>query len=177
MRGHRLQRRLLGGDEIQRSLTAYRLDAARAGGDGHLGDNLDDANLARGAHVRAAAEFLGEAADVDEADALAIFVAEERQHVVRLLVVVDLGALHLRVIQHLRVDELLALLDLRVRERLEVGEVKTHPVGRLVRAELADVRAEHFPQSPMNQMRRRVMTVDGAAALKIYVKGGRGVES
>ena len=43
------------GDEIERGLAGHRFDAARAGGDRHLGDNLDQPDLARRGDVRAAA--------------------------------------------------------------------------------------------------------------------------
>ena len=166
-----------GSDMVKRGLAGDGLDAAGAGGDGHLGDDLDDADLAGGGHVRAAAEFLGIAADVDDADALAVFVAEEGEHVIGLLVVVDLVDLDRGVLQDLPIDELLALLDLRVGQRLEMGEVEAHPVGGLVRAELADMRAKHLAQRPVDQMGGGVVAVDRPAAVEIDVEGGRSAGS
>jgi hypothetical protein len=61
-------------------------DAARAGGDGHLGDDLDEADFAGGGNVRAAAELAAVAADVDDADELAVFVAEEGEGALGLFV-------------------------------------------------------------------------------------------
>ena len=75
-----------------------------------------------------------------------------------------------RVVEDLLVDELLALLDLGRGERLEVGEVKTESVGRLVRAELADVRAEHLAQRPVHEVRRGVVTADRATAREVDVQ-------
>ena len=92
---------------------------------------------------------------------------KKRENVGRFLVVVDLGGGDRGIVDDLLVDELLALFDLRGGQRLEVGEVKTHPVGRLVRAELPDVRAKHLAQSPVDEVRRRMVAVDRPAAGEI----------
>ena len=52
-------------------------DAADAGGDGRLAGELDEADLAGGAGVGAAAELGGEVADLDDADAVAVLFAEQ----------------------------------------------------------------------------------------------------
>src|SRR5581483_11124444 len=60
--------RLAGGD---------RLDAARAGADGALGEDRERPNLRRRADVRAAAELERPAVDVDDAHDLAVLLPEQ----------------------------------------------------------------------------------------------------
>ena len=62
----------------ERGLAGDRLDAADARGDGALGDDLEEPDLAGGVEVRAAAELGGEVADADDADAVAVLLAEQR---------------------------------------------------------------------------------------------------
>ena len=55
-----------------------RLDAAHAGADRALAEQLDDADLADARRVRADAELARPLADGDDADPLAVLLAEER---------------------------------------------------------------------------------------------------
>jgi hypothetical protein len=77
-------------DEVEGGLAGDGLDAARAGGDRHLGDDFDEADLTRGGDVGAAAELAAVAADVDDADDLAVLVAEEGEGALGLLVEIGL---------------------------------------------------------------------------------------
>ena len=56
---------------------AHGFDAADAGGDGGFVEDFEVADLVGVADVGASAEFLGEVADGDDADGVAVFVAEE----------------------------------------------------------------------------------------------------
>ncbi len=92
-------------EQVERRLAGDGLDAAGAGGDGHLGDDLDEADLARGRHVGAAAEFAAVAADVDHADDLAVLVAEEGEGALGLLVEVGLVGFDAGVVDDLLVHQ------------------------------------------------------------------------
>ena len=91
----------------QRVVAGDRLDAAHAGGDAALGDDLEQADVAGALHVRAAAQ-LAARADVEDADLVAVLLAEQH-HRAELLRLVDRH--HARVgrvvLEDLGVDELL----------------------------------------------------------------------
>src|SRR5581483_9428016 len=124
-------------------------------------DDAEGADFAGGAGVRAAAklhgiavERLGSAADLDDADAVAVFLAEELHDV---LAALDFGVGNFRpgdagVFDDALVDEALDVGDLRGRERL-AAEVE----GQFVRADvgtlLRGVRADDLVESPMKQVR------------------------
>src|SRR5207237_82136 len=80
------------------------LDAPDAGGDGALGRDLHQAELARPLQVRAPAQLRREVADLDDAHTVAVLLAEEGQgaHPER-LVEVHLHPGHLDVCLHLLV--------------------------------------------------------------------------
>ena len=134
-------------------------------------DDAEQTDLARRARVRAAAKFHRitiqlpcAAADLDDADGVAVFVAEELHHV---LAVLHVGVRDFRprdagVFEDAFVDELLDVGDLRGRERRAV-EIE----GQLVRPDertfLRRLLARDFVQRPMQQMRDRVMPLDGVA--------------
>ena len=163
-------------NEVECRLTGDGFDATGAGGDGHLGDDFDKADFAGGADVGAAAELAAVTADIDDADELAVFVAEEREGSFGFLVELSLVGFDLGVVDDLGVDELLDLEELGVRDGFEVREIEAHAVGGLRGAGLADVGAEDFAERPMDQVRGGVMTVDGAAADHVHAERGRGVE-
>ncbi len=166
-----LERGFLVDDEVERGLAGDGFDAARACGDGHFSRDLDEADLARGRHVRAAAEFLGVAADVDQADELAVLVAEEGERVVGLPGIFDLGRDDAGVVDDLLVDQLLDLAELRLGELFEVREIEAQAVRRLVRAELADVRAEDLAQRPVDQVRGGMVAGNRAPAVEVDMEG------
>src|SRR3990170_268196 len=76
--GRLAQRRLLLPHVPERGMAGDGLDAADARGDGALGDNLEEADLAGGLEVRAAAELGGEIPDADDAHSVAVLLAEQR---------------------------------------------------------------------------------------------------
>ena len=72
------------------------------------------------------------------------------------------------------VGDVLDLLDLLGRHRLGMREVEPQPVGRDQRALLRDVVAEHLAQRLVQQMGRRMVRADGAAAGVIDIERQRG---
>src|SRR5689334_4421222 len=62
-----------------------------------------------------------------------------------------------RVLEHLAVHEILDLLDLLARQRLVVREVEAEDVRTNPRALLLRMLAEHRAQSPVQEVRRRVV--------------------
>ena len=81
--------------------------------------------------VRAAAQLRAESADRDDANLVAVLFAEERHRAARdrLFGGPDFG-LYRRVPVDLFVDDPLDLVELRARDRCEVDEIKSQPVGR-----------------------------------------------
>ena len=108
-----------------------------------LSETSEEADVAGGAHMRAAAEFLAEPGNRDDADLVAVLLAEQRHGASGdgLLRVLHVG-LHRRVLQDLLVDDPLDLELLLARDRVEVDEVEPQPIGRDERAGLLDVRPE-----------------------------------
>src|SRR5690606_21950981 len=66
-------------DEIERALPRHGLDAPDARCNAALGDDLEETDIARAAHVRAAAELGREVAEPEHPHAIAVLVAEERE--------------------------------------------------------------------------------------------------
>src|SRR3989449_9085694 len=71
------EHRLLPGDGLERSAPRHGLDAPDAGGDGALGRDLHQAELARPLQVRAPAQLRREVADLDDAHTVAVLLAEQ----------------------------------------------------------------------------------------------------
>ena len=113
------------------------------------------------------AELAAVAADVDDAHDLAVFLAEEGEGALGLLVEVDLVGLDLRVVDDPLVHELLDLPELGVGHRLEMGEVEAQPVRRVERAGLADMGAQHLAQRPVQEVGGRVVALDRAPAREV----------
>ena len=65
-------------ERLQRLEAGDRLDAADAGRDAALGHDRKQADVAGRAHVRAAAQLHAEAGNRDDADLVAVLLAEER---------------------------------------------------------------------------------------------------
>src|SRR5688500_6481536 len=72
--------------EVESGLAGDGFDVPRAGGDCHFGDDLDQPDLTGRGNVRAAADLATVSADIDHAHNLAVFVAEERERALGLLV-------------------------------------------------------------------------------------------
>ena len=117
--------------------------------------------------MRAAAQ-LAAAADVENAHLVAVLFAKEH-HRAGLLCRLDGHhfGLHRHVGQHLGVDQLLDLADLLVAERRVVREVEARALGVDQAALLLHVRAQHFAQCLVHQVRGAVVAHGARAALGI----------
>ena len=116
--------------------------------------------------MRAAAEFGGEIADLDDADLVAVLFAEQRHGVVFVDGHVDghvFDDFDLFVAQDFFVDEVFDVLQFFVRDRGEVGEVEAQMIRRDQRSRLLDVLAENFAQAGVQQVRRGVIAHGGQA--------------
>ena len=131
-------------------------------------ENLEQADVARTAHVRAAAELGGEIADLKNTHAVAVLVAEERERArCDGFVVRNDANMRVAVQADLLVDERLDPRELGRTHGLVVREVEAQPIGRDERALLLDVLAEHSPQRRMQQVRRGVIQHDRCAPLRV----------
>src|SRR5262249_42238860 len=150
------------------------LNAARARSDRGVGDDFEDADVARGVDVRAAAKLGRKPRHAHHAHAVAVLLAEERHRaagqglVQRLLLFRDC-----RVLERLVVDEALDLRDLFLRQRREVREVEAQAVGRDQRAGLFDVRPQNLAQRRGQPGRRRVIGHGPRAFFGVYMSVDR----
>ena len=108
--------------------------------------------------MSAAAQLDAEARNRDDADLVAVLLAEERHRASgdRLLRVLHVR-LHGRIAQDLFVDDALDLEQLLASDGADVHEVEAQPVGRNQRARLLDVLAQHLSKRGMEQVSRRVV--------------------
>ena len=166
-----LQRRALLLHVGQRVEAGDPFDAAHAGSDTTLGEDLERADVARRRHVRAATEFDAEAGDGDDADLVAVLLTEERHRARRnrLLSGTHVGG-NQRVLHDLLVDDSLDAQELVGRDRLEMLEVEAQAVRRDERAGLLHVRAEHLAQGRMQQVGSRVVAPRGVAYVGIHLR-------
>ena len=139
-------------------------DAANARGDAAFRDDLEEADIAGAADVRASAELLAEVRDHHDADVGAVFFAEQRHgaggnglieshHVGG-----DFG-----VAKNLFVHETLDFGDLGGIDRGVVAEIETKTRRFDDAAGLFDMRAENLAQRGMQQVRRGVIALGGEA--------------
>ena len=158
-------------DDVERALARHGLDAAHAGRDAALADDLEQADVARPPDVRAAAELGREIAELEHAHLVAVLVAEERERTGSdRLLVRQLANIGVVIQAHLLVDERLDLLQLLGADGLVVREVEAQPLRLDERAFLLHVRAEHFAQRRMQQMRRGVIQHDGRTPLRVDLR-------
>jgi hypothetical protein len=153
---------------VDGGLAADGLDAADAGGDGGLAEDLAVANDAGAGDVGAAAEFLAEVADGDDADVVLVLLAEEGHgaggagvlegHDFRLdgLVAADVV-----------VHEALDVLQAGGVDALEVGKVEAQAIRRDERARLVHVIAQHVLQRALEEVGRGVVVLDARAAVGV----------
>ena len=150
----------------QRTFAGHGFETAHAAGDASLFQDFDESDFAGGGRVRAAAQLGGEVADADDANFVAVLLAEERHGLVFVdgdidgHVFDDFDAV---VAQHFAVGEVFDVLQFFVAERGEVGEVETQVRGIDQRSGLLHVRAENFAQRGMKKMRAGVIAHGGAA--------------
>ena len=145
-----------------------RLDAAHVGGDGALGHDLDRADHAQGAHVRAAAQLHRSRARFDHPDHVAVLVAEEgdRSHLLGFVLRRLVGA-HRLVGEHPSVRQGLDLGQLFASDGLVMAEVEAQAVGRHERSLLLDVGSEHLPEGPVQEMGAGVVAADGLSSFGV----------
>ena len=133
------------------------LDAPHARRHSRLGNDLEQADVAAALHMGAAAE-LAAGADVEHAHLVAVFLAEQH-HRAELLRFFDRQ--HARdgggVGKNLGVHQRLDLFDVLRRHRRAVGKVETRALGVHERALLLHVRAQHFAQRLVHQVRGAVV--------------------
>ena len=144
-------------------------DAAYAGGNRTLGRDAKQTNFARRTGVSAAAQLhritiqlLRLAADLDDPDGLAVFLAEELHHVFARfhLRIRYFGPAHTGVFENAFVDQFLDFGELLWRQRPAV-EVECEFFGADITALLRGVPADDFVQRPVQEMRDSVMALDG----------------
>ena len=150
----------------------HRFDAANAGLHAAFGDDLEQADVAHSFDVRAAAELHREAAEAQDANVFLVFLAEQADGAFgNRDVIGKLARLRGRVLAYLLVHQGFDLAQLFGRDRRVVREVETQPIGRHERALLLDMLAKDLPQRRVQQMRRRVIGLDGLAARGIHLRG------
>ena len=123
----------------ERSLTRDRLHTPNTGRHAAFLQNLDQADLSGLRGVRAAAKFGRKVANLDDADFVAILLAEQRHGVVFVHCHVDrhvLGYVDLGVAQDLLIDDVLNVLQLFVFNRGEVRKIKAQVIRRHQRSRL-----------------------------------------
>src|SRR6185437_10130617 len=142
---------------LERAFAGDGLDAANPRRDAAFRNDLEEPDVAGARNVRAAAQ-LARAADVEDADLVAVFFAEEHH-----------GAVLLRprdrhrargnrcVVEDFRIDDCLDAPDLLVGERRTVREVEARLVGIDERSLLLPVCAQYLAQRLVHQVRRRVV--------------------
>ena len=162
-----------------RRVAGQRLDAAHAGSDRALAHDLEDADIAGAPDMGAAAQLdgisvagppaLGIHAHADDADLLAIFLAEQRQRPLRDRLVGrhEMG-LDRRVLQDLGVDQVLHRADLVMGHGLLVREIESEPPGLDQRALLRHMSSQHLAQRLMQEVGRRMMGAGRQAARVVH---------
>ncbi len=142
-RGDNVFQLMVFAEVAQRAFAGDGLETAHAAGDASFFQNFDQADFAGRRGVRAAAEFGGEVADANDANVVAVLLAEERHGLVFVdgnidgNVFNDLDAI---VAQDFFIGEVFDVLQFFVAERGEVGEVKAQVRGIDQRSRLLDVR-------------------------------------
>jgi len=157
-------------------------DAADALGDGLLADDGEAANLARGGNVRATAkldravhpllgsgvaqELLDRVANRDDADGVGVDLTENGAEAVDRAGLCESGLLgiHGQVLLDLVHDDALDLANLVGRHGLLGAKVEAEAVGGNQRALLVDAVAEDRAKAKVEQVRGRVVALDGIAS-------------
>ena len=124
--------------------------------------------------MRTAAQFLREITHPDHADGLTVLFVEQRRRAALLGILQrhDLGDDRDR-FAYLLIHHILDRLQLLRRHGLEMGEVKAQPVRIHIRSLLLHMRAEHFLQRFLHQMRCRMVAGCRTARGRIHIKPDR----
>ena len=136
--------------------------------------NFEQPNVPCTAHVCTAAELFA-AANRQHAHLVAVLLTEQHHGTGFLCGFhVHLAGVRGRIGQNFRIDQRLNLADLRVRDRCVVGKVKTGFVGVDQAALLLHMRAQHFAQRLVHQVRGAVVA-DGSGAKRAIDLGNHGI--
>ena len=140
-------------------------DPADAGCDAVFRQDLELADAAGVIDVGSAAELCGEITHLDNADFVAVLLAEQ-SHCAALLGIVDAhdGGIDIEALSDLLIDQILDLFQLLSGHCLIVAEVETGPAGILIGTLLLDMGAEDYTQGFLHQVSRTVVAA-GVAAL------------
>ena len=150
---------------VERRRAGQGFEAADAGGDRLLGDDHEEAGLPGRAEVGAPAEFHAEGGDLDHPDLRAVAVAEEGQRApAERLVERHHRGEDFAVRPDLLVHPAFDGLDLRRRERGEVGEVEPQAGGRHQRTGLFHMEPQDVPERGVEQVGHRVVAGGPGAA-------------
>ena len=115
--------------------------------------------------MRAAAQLGREVADLDHAHPIAVLLAEERHRAgLEGLVEIHLARRDGRVGLHLLVHQILDAADLTVVHLAAMREVESQVIGSHQRPRLGHVRAEHLPQSGVEEVRAGMVLTQALAA-------------
>ena len=108
-----------------RSTAGNRLDAAHTGRNARFTDNLEQANLSRVGHMRAAAELDAEVRDTNDTDNIAVLLSEE-SHRAKCLCLINRhrGDMEVNRTKYLFIDKLFDIAKLLLAHRFKVCEIK-----------------------------------------------------
>ena len=172
---------ILLGEVASRALPGQRLDAADAGGDGAFANDLEETDIAGAVHMGAAAELDGigmaafparlALAHGDDADLVAIFLAEQRQRALGdgLVGAHQMGLDH-GILKDDVVGEVLDGAKLGLGHRPGMRKVESEAPGLDQRALLRHVLAQHLAQRFVQEMGRGVVGAGRGAARVIDVE-------
>ena len=171
--------RILGGiDDLLGALARHGLDTAHAGRNGAFVQDLEEADVARGAGMRTAAQ-LDRRAEADHAHLVAVLLAEEHHRTAFLgLLLGGFAVLFERIVgPHGAVYEHLDLAQLLRGHLLEMREVETQDFGRHHRAFLLDMLSEDLAQRLVHEVRGRMVVGRGLTLRGVHDgrEPGRGI--
>ena len=145
---------------MYRVLARDRLDATKVGTDRGLADDLDQADVTCGAHMRATTQ-LDRMTDLENPDDLAVLVTEERDGTQRAgLVLRRLERPRRGVGQRLIVGDPLDLGDLSGGHCVVVAEIEPQPLRSDERPGLFHMLTEHLAQRIVQNVRAGVVATD-----------------
>ncbi len=165
-------------DVLDRGEPRDRLDPSHPRRDGRLGDDLEEADVSRPRDVGAAAELGADIAHPDKSDLVGVFFVED-----------GLGAgleglffghdtrFHGNVGLDVFVHEHLDPVELGLFYLGKMGEIETKTVGRHERTGLFDVIAQDVAQCGVEEVRARMVGLDGPSRFHLHLKTHRVVSA
>lgn len=140
-------------DVAQHTEAGDRFDAAHAGGNRRLLENLEEAELGGVVCMGAAAELDGASADIDHADDVTVFFREKRHRALGLrLLLTHLGDGDRQAGKNQTVDQHLDLHQLVGGDSGEMGKVEAAAVGVNQLSGLVHMASQHLAQRILKQM-------------------------